>query len=65
MFVVGKVESANPAAGLVSVRHRHAGDFGTRSLDDVIPALARLAAERSLVDVPEGWTPVQKPGGVS
>jgi threonyl-tRNA synthetase len=65
MLVVGKLESADPAAGLVSVRHRHAGDFGTKPLTDVIPALAKLGAERSLADVPPGWAPVPKPGGVS
>ncbi|MGE0453814.1 MAG: threonine--tRNA ligase [Vicinamibacteria bacterium] len=66
MLVVGKQESADPSAGLVSVRHRHAGDFGSKRLsDEVIPALRKLAGTRSLTDVPEGWSPVAKPGGVS
>ncbi len=62
MFVVGKVESADPAVNLVSVRHRAAGDLGSgTSLDEWVGKIARLSAERA---VTEGEQPTT-PGGVS
>jgi threonyl-tRNA synthetase len=60
MFVVGKVESADPDVNLVSVRHRQAGDLGSgTTLDDWIEKIARLSADRAVAE--EQPTP----GGVS
>jgi len=62
MFVVGKLESVDPAVQLVSVRHRTAGDLGSATpLEDWIRKIARLTAERA---TNEGEQPVT-PGGVS
>src|SRR5260221_1940698 len=62
MFVVGKVESVDPAVQLVSVRHRTAGDLGSgTSLDEWIRKIVRLTAERA---TSEGEQP-PTPGGVS
>src|SRR6185436_7505425 len=48
MFVVGKLESVDPAVQLVSVRHRTAGDLGSATpLEDWIRKIARLTAERA------------------
>ncbi len=59
MFVVGKVEAADPAGEKVSVRHRHAGDLGSEvPLSAWIDKLARLVATRA---TSEGETP--RPGG--
>src|SRR5262245_21425724 len=61
MFVVGKVESADPDVNLVSVRHRHAGDLGSeRPLDEWIRRLADLAETRASA---EEETPITA-GGV-
>jgi threonyl-tRNA synthetase len=60
MFVVGKVESADPDVNLVSVRHRQAGDLGAGTpLDAWIAKIARLSADRAVTE--EQPTP----GGVS
>src|SRR6266851_5928615 len=62
MFVVGKVESVDPAVQLVSVRHRTAGDLGSGTqLDEWIRKIVRLTAERA---TSEGEQP-PTPGGVS
>ena len=62
MFVVGKVESVDPAVQLVSVRHRTAGDLGSGApLDEWIRKIVRLTAERA---TSEGEQP-PTPGGVS
>ncbi len=62
MFVVGKVESVDPAVQLVSVRHRTAGDLGCGTpLDEWIRKIVRLTAERA---TSEGEQP-PTPGGVS
>ncbi|PYQ42006.1 MAG: threonine--tRNA ligase [Acidobacteria bacterium] len=62
MFVVGKVESIDPAVQLVSVRHRTAGDLGSGTpLDEWIRKIVRLTAERA---TSEGEQP-PTPGGVS
>ena len=62
MFVVGKVETVDPAVQLVSVRHRTAGDLGSATpLDEWIRKIVRLTAERA---TSEGEQPVT-PGGVS
>jgi threonyl-tRNA synthetase len=59
MFVVGKVEAADPTGEKVSVRHRHAGDLGSEvPLSAWIDKLARLVATRA---TSEGETP--RPGG--
>jgi threonyl-tRNA synthetase len=59
MFVVGKKEAENPAARLVSARHRSAGDLGTGPLGPWKEKIARLSAERA---TSEGETP-QNAGG--
>jgi threonyl-tRNA synthetase len=62
MFIVGKVEAADPAVNLVSVRHRQAGDLGSGTpLDEWVEKIARLSAERA---VSEGEQPTA-PGGVT
>ncbi len=62
MFVVGKVESVDPAVQLVSARHRTAGDLGSGTpLDEWIRKIVRLTAERA---TSEGEQP-PTPGGVS
>jgi threonyl-tRNA synthetase len=62
MFIVGKVEAADPAVNLVSVRHRQAGDLGSGTpLDEWVEKIARLSAERA---VSEGEQPTT-PGGVT
>ena len=61
MFVVGKVESADPDVNLVSVRHRQAGDLGSaRPLDEWIRRIATLASTRASA---EDETPISA-GGV-
>jgi threonyl-tRNA synthetase len=55
MLVVGDKEAA---AGGVSVRHRHAGDMGTRSVAELGAKIARLSAERATEEEPA-------PGGAS
>jgi threonyl-tRNA synthetase len=75
MFVVGKVEAADPHVNLVSVRHRQAGDLGKQiPLEDWIRKLVRLSAERAIsedeksVDVPRAAArkiPGVVQGGVS
>ncbi|MCM2257680.1 MAG: threonine--tRNA ligase [Vicinamibacteria bacterium] len=59
MFVVGKVEAADPTGEKVSVRHRHAGDLGSEvPLTAWIDKLARLVSTRA---TSEGEKP--RPGG--
>jgi threonyl-tRNA synthetase len=56
MFVVGKVESADPDAELVSARHRQAGDLGSaRSVSEWIGRINTLEQTRA---VSEGETPI-------
>jgi len=63
MFVVGKVEAADPTGNLVSVRHRAAGDLGSGvPLPEWIDKITRLTAERA---TSEGEAPATQPGGVS
>jgi len=59
MFVVGKKEAEDPAARLVSVRHRSAGDLGTGPVGPWKDKIARLSAARA---TSEGETP-QNVGG--
>jgi threonyl-tRNA synthetase len=47
MLVVGDKEAA---AGSVAVRHRHAGDLGAQDAAAFGARVARLAAERALVE---------------
>lgn len=51
LLVVGGREAESGGA---SVRLRHRGDIGARSLDDIIRVLATAARERSLAAWPEG-----------
>jgi threonyl-tRNA synthetase len=63
MFVVGKVEAADPDGNLVSVRHRTAGDLGSGTpLPQWIEKIAGLGASRANAENEE---PASKPGGVS
>jgi threonyl-tRNA synthetase len=63
MFVVGKVEAADPDGNLVSVRHRTAGDLGSATpLPQWIEKIARLDRSRA---TSEDEQPATKPGGVS
>jgi threonyl-tRNA synthetase len=63
MFVVGKVEAADPDGNLVSVRHRAAGDLGSGTpLAQWIEKIARLSASRANSEDEE---PASKPGGVT
>jgi threonyl-tRNA synthetase len=59
MLVVGDREAE---ARTVSVRHRHAGDLGAMSLEDLAAKIARLAAERAVVEEQPQPAPA---GGVS
>ena len=47
MLVVGDREIE---AGTVAVRHRHAGDLGKMGVEDLSTKIARLSAERALVE---------------
>lgn len=63
MFVVGKVEAADPDVNLVSVRHRSAGDLGSgRPLSQWIDRIVQLDRSRA---TSENEQPASKPGGVS
>jgi len=63
MFVVGKVEAADPDGNLVSVRHRTAGDLGSGApLPQWIEKITRLSEARA---TSEDEGAAQKPGGVS
>jgi threonyl-tRNA synthetase len=63
MFVVGKVEAADPDGNLVSVRHRSAGDLGSGTpLPQWIEKISRKSASRANSEDEE---PASKPGGVS
>jgi threonyl-tRNA synthetase len=63
MFVVGKVEAADPDGNLVSARHRSAGDLGSGTpLPQWIDKITRLAESRA---TSENEEPASKPGGVS
>jgi threonyl-tRNA synthetase len=63
MFVVGKVEAADPDGNLVSVRHRTAGDLGSGTpLPQWIDKIARLAASRANSEDEEAAV---RPGGVT
>jgi threonyl-tRNA synthetase len=63
MFVVGKVEAADPDGNLVSARHRTAGDLGSATpLPQWIEKIRRLDESRA---VSEDEEPASKPGGVS
>ena len=59
MLVVGDKEVE---ASTVSVRHRQAGDLGAMAPEDLGERIARLAAERAIVEEPPR---VAAPGGVS
>jgi len=61
MLVVGDKEVE---AGTVAVRHRSAGDLGAQPVDAVGDKIARLAAERALVEETER-SEASRPGGVS
>jgi threonyl-tRNA synthetase len=59
MLVVGDKEVE---AKTVSVRHRQAGDLGAMAVEDLGERIARLAAERAIVEEPPR---AAAPGGVS
>jgi threonyl-tRNA synthetase len=61
MLVVGDKEVE---AGTVAVRHRSAGDLGAQPVEQVGDKIARLAAERALVEETER-SEASSPGGVS
>jgi threonyl-tRNA synthetase len=58
MFVVGKVESADPKVELVSARHRHAGDLGSaRTVSEWIERITALAKTRAVSEGEEAAAP--------
>jgi len=59
MLVVGDKEVE---AGNASVRHRHRGDLGPRRVDELAAHIARLSAERAILEEAPAPTPA---GGVS
>jgi threonyl-tRNA synthetase len=64
MFVVGKVESADPNVELVSARHRQAGDLGSvRTVTEWIERISALAETRAVSEGEESVPPPPRDQG--